>query len=88
MAQGGFDRRRVQGPNESFQPIFDDDSDERGLLYNGWKLGQSRRNRRAEDIRPICARYTAVSLCFLLNKGDEDSSEDRPDKTSQRLRIY
>ncbi|KAI0283029.1 mRNA transport regulator 3 [Russula aff. rugulosa BPL654] len=53
MAQGGFDRRRVHGPNESFQPIFDDDSDERGLLYNGWKLGQSRRNRRAEDIRPI-----------------------------------
>ncbi len=68
MAQGGFDRRRVHGPNESFQPIFDDDHEERGLLYKGWKLGQTRRNRRAEDIRPICARYTAISLCFLLNK--------------------
>lgn len=68
MAQGGFDRRRVHGPNESFQPIFDDESEERGLLYKGWNPGQTRRNRRVEDIRPICARYTAISLCLLLNK--------------------
>lgn len=88
MAQAGFDRRRVYGPNESFQPIFDDDYEERGLLYKGWKPGQTRRNRRAEDIRPICARYTAISLFFLLNKGDADSFEDGLHKTSQRLCIY
>jgi len=88
MAQGGFDRRRVHGPNESLQPIFDDDYEERGLVYKDWKLGQTRRNRRAEDIRPICARYTVISLCFLLKKGDVDSFEDRLHKTSQRLRIY
>ena len=88
MAQGGFDRRRVHGPNESFQPIFDDDYEERGLQYKGWKLGQTRRNRRAEDIRPICTRYSAISLYFLLNECDADSSEDRPHKTGQRFRIY
>ncbi|KAI0006168.1 mRNA transport regulator 3 [Russula compacta] len=52
MAQSGFDRRRVNGPSESFQPIFDDDEGP-GVLYRGWKLGQTRRKRRAEDIRPI-----------------------------------
>ncbi|KAH9981176.1 mRNA transport regulator 3 [Lactifluus volemus] len=50
MAQSGFDRRRVNGPSESFQPIFDDEPD---VLYKDWKLGERRQNRRAEDIRPI-----------------------------------
>ncbi|KAI9509625.1 3' exoribonuclease family, domain 1-domain-containing protein [Russula earlei] len=54
MAQSGFDRRRVNGPTESFQPNFDDDLED-ASLYKGWKLGQTRRKRRAEDIRPICA---------------------------------
>lgn len=61
MAQSGFDRRRVNGPSESFQLIFNDDLEGPGVLYRGWKLGQTRRNRRAEDIRPICARHTAIS---------------------------
>ena len=68
MAQSGFDRRRVHGPNESVQPIFDDDDEERGVLYKGWKLGQTRRKRRAEDIRPICARYTAIYLMLLTKQ--------------------
>ncbi len=68
MAQGGFDRRRVHGPNESFQPIFDGNYGERELTYKGWKLGQTRRSRRAEDIRPICARYTAISLVLLTKQ--------------------
>jgi len=53
MAQSGFDRRRVNGPNESFQPIFDDDCEDPSVLYKGWKIGQARRDRRPEDIRPI-----------------------------------
>jgi len=53
MAQSGFDRRRVNGPNESFQPIFDDDFEDPSVLYKGWKVGETRRKRQAEDIRPI-----------------------------------
>jgi len=60
MAQSGFDRRRVNGPNESFQPIFDDDFEDPSVLYKGWKVGQTRLKRQAEDIRSICARHTAV----------------------------
>jgi len=83
MAQSGFDRRRVNGPNESFQPIFDDGCDDPSILYKGWKIGQARRDRRPEDIRPICARRTHLfSLDSLLNKGAADSSEDRLHKTS------
>ncbi|KAI0256824.1 mRNA transport regulator 3 [Lactifluus subvellereus] len=50
MAQIGYDRRRVNGPTQSFQPIFDDEPD---VLYKDWKLGERRRNRQAEDVRPI-----------------------------------
>ncbi|KAI0302164.1 mRNA transport regulator 3 [Russula brevipes] len=53
MAQSGFDRRRVNGPNESFQPVFDDDLEESDVLYKGWSPGQTRRKRGAEEIRPI-----------------------------------
>ena len=55
MAQSGFDRRRVNGPNESFQPTFDDGLEESNILYESWKLGEARRKRQAGDIRPICA---------------------------------
>ena len=82
MAQSGFDRRRLNGPNESFQPIFDDDSEDPSVLYKGWKIGQARRDRRPEDIRPICARHTLFPLDSLLNEGAADSSQDRLHKTS------
>jgi hypothetical protein len=83
MAQSGFDRRRVNGPNESFQPIFDDDCDNPSISYKGWKIGQARRDRRSEDIRPICARRTHIfSLDSLLNEDAAGSSEDRLHKTS------
>ena len=64
MAQSGYDRRRVNGPSESFQPIFDDEPD---LLYKDWKLGEKRRNRQAEDIRPICAGHQLIPLTLLAN---------------------
>ncbi|KAI9466332.1 ribosomal protein S5 domain 2-like protein [Lactarius psammicola] len=53
MAQTGFDRRRVNGPSESFQPTFDDGLEESNVLYENWKLGDARRKRQAGDIRPI-----------------------------------
>ncbi|KAH9001147.1 ribosomal protein S5 domain 2-like protein [Lactarius akahatsu] len=53
MAQSGFDRRRVNGPSESFQPTFDDGLEESSDLYDNWKLGEARRKRHPGDIRPI-----------------------------------
>ena len=51
MAQSNFDRRRINGPEESFQPIFDPDEEDE----TGWKPGNPRIGRGARDIRPICA---------------------------------
>lgn len=54
MAQSTFDRRRVNGPEESFPPMFDDE-DDGGL---GWT---AKRCRGAEDIRPIFLQPGLVS---------------------------
>ncbi|KAG0707714.1 3' exoribonuclease family, domain 1-domain-containing protein [Suillus ampliporus] len=45
MAQSGIDRRRINGPEESFPPLFDDDDDDIEL--------KTRRGRAPGDIRPI-----------------------------------
>ncbi|KAI0807497.1 mRNA transport regulator 3 [Fomes fomentarius] len=49
MAQSNFDRRRINGPEESFQPVFDLDEEEE----TRWKPGSPRKGRGARDIRPI-----------------------------------
>ncbi|TBU50870.1 mRNA transport regulator 3 [Dichomitus squalens] len=49
MAQANFDRRRINGPDESFQPIFDSDEEDE----TRWKPGKPRKGRGARDIRPI-----------------------------------
>ncbi|EAU88481.2 mRNA transport regulator 3 [Coprinopsis cinerea okayama7 len=49
MAQSGFDRRRINGPEESFAPVFEDDEDDSGR----WKPGMSRQDRLPLAIRPI-----------------------------------
>ncbi|KAI0636882.1 mRNA transport regulator 3 [Trametes polyzona] len=49
MAQSNFDRRRINGPDESYQPIFEDDDE----LIAKWKVGDPRKGRAARDIRPI-----------------------------------
>jgi hypothetical protein len=58
MAQN-FDRRRVNGPEDSAPPVFadDDDDDE----YAAWAAGDARIGRAAGDIRPICACATGKS---------------------------
>jgi exosome complex component MTR3 len=51
-----FDRRRINGPEESFPPEVVDE--EAGSdAYAGWKLGQARHGRAALDIRPICKLF-------------------------------
>ncbi|KAI0709330.1 mRNA transport regulator 3 [Earliella scabrosa] len=49
MAQSNFDRRRINGPDESFQPVFAADDEEQMR----WKLGNPRKGRGTRDIRPI-----------------------------------
>ncbi|KAI0721008.1 mRNA transport regulator 3 [Cerioporus squamosus] len=49
MAQSNFDRRRINGPEESFQPTFELDEEEE----TRWKPGNPRIGRGARDIRPI-----------------------------------
>ena len=48
MAQTGFDRRRINGPEESFPPVFE--LDEADMIT----AGPSRVGRGPLDIRPIC----------------------------------
>ena len=67
MAQSGFDRRRVNGPSESFQPTFDDGLEESNILYENWKLGEVRRKRQAGDIRPICALASVIALLHVAD---------------------
>ncbi|KAI0054109.1 ribosomal protein S5 domain 2-like protein [Auriscalpium vulgare] len=50
--QTAFDRRRINGPEESSPPVFDDD-DQNTAVYASWKVGDPRRVRQPQDIRPI-----------------------------------
>ena len=64
--QSNFDRRRINGPEESYPPIFDDEDE----TEPAWKPGQSRKGRAAGDIRPICMIlamhdfYFSTYLCW------------------------
>lgn len=57
-----FDRRRINGPEESFPPVFvDDDEDEAK-----WRPGKPRQSRQPHDIRQICrSSASSGSLCGL-----------------------
>ncbi|RDB21073.1 Exosome complex component MTR3 [Hypsizygus marmoreus] len=48
--QTGFDRRRINGPEESHPPTFQVEED---FESRRWKLGEPRRTRKSADIRPI-----------------------------------
>ena len=49
--QSNFDRRRINGPEESFPPVYEEEEDTPG---QSWKEGQPRVGRGPRDIRPIC----------------------------------
>ncbi|EIW85160.1 ribosomal protein S5 domain 2-like protein [Coniophora puteana RWD-64-598 SS2] len=55
MAQAGFDRRRINGPEESFPPQYEDTEEP------SWTLGQPRQDRAASDIRPIFLQTGFIS---------------------------
>lgn len=63
MAQSGLDRRRINGPEESFPPIFDAEE----TVIAEASQSKSRQGRGAKDIRPICTMSTvAQSFLFLV----------------------
>lgn len=55
MAQSASDRRRINGPEESFSPVFDDEEE-------GVKL-KTQRSRAPSDIRPICECLALAHFC-------------------------
>jgi len=57
MAQSNFDRRRINGPEESFPPVYDSDDDQ----VLSWSPGKPRRGRAAGDIRPIFLKAGLIS---------------------------
>ncbi|KAI0818761.1 ribosomal protein S5 domain 2-like protein [Irpex lacteus] len=58
--QSNFDRRRINGPEESFAPVYDDDEDQ-DTLEKRWKEGQPRSGRGPREIRPIYIRPGLIS---------------------------
>ncbi|KIL00122.1 hypothetical protein PAXRUDRAFT_822002 [Paxillus rubicundulus Ve08.2h10] len=54
MAQGSFDRRRINGPEESFPPVFD-------AVEEHAKIWSARRDRGDADIRPIFLQPGLIS---------------------------
>lgn len=53
MAQN-FDRRRINGPEESFPPTCHSEEEDPSP-YASWTSGKPRLGRTPGDIRPICA---------------------------------
>ena len=47
-----FDRRRINGPEESYSPVYEE---EEATEWDRWKAGNPRPGRSSGDIRPICA---------------------------------
>ncbi|KIJ69361.1 hypothetical protein HYDPIDRAFT_80696 [Hydnomerulius pinastri MD-312] len=54
MAQSSFDRRRINGPEESFPPVFETEEE----VATTWS---ARRDRGATDIRPIFLQPGLIS---------------------------
>lgn len=59
MAQAPFDRRRVNGPDESSTPFFEfEDEDEAGPSSSS----TTRIGRSPTEIRPICAFSRLIEI--------------------------
>lgn len=60
MALAAFDRRRINGPDESFPPVFDE-SESADTSYSSWTVGEARQGRQPLDIRPIFLKAGLIS---------------------------
>lgn len=68
MAQISFDRRRINGPEESFSPIYEDDVEENTPNLDN----ETRRGRGPSDIRPICTHLCFVKVSKLITLNNLD----------------
>ena len=59
LMTSNFDRRRINGPEESFPLVFDDDED---AELDRWKFGEPRPGRSSGDIRPICTPFICLDV--------------------------
>lgn len=86
MAQISFDRRRINGPEESFSPIYDDDVEENIQNLDN----ETRRGRGPSDIRPICTHLCFDKLYKLitLNIVDVYSLKNRSYQPSKWLCLH
>ena len=79
--QSSFDRRRINGPEESHPPVFESDDEDK-------QAGPSdtRKRRTPHAIRPICTSFIPLlrDNLFVIS----NSFENRLNQPSQRLCIY
>lgn len=80
MAAPAFDRRRVNGPDQSFPPVFDDELQPAAASMSASSSKQAfesleqaaagyRRTTRAEDdLRPICACFPWAACCRAVRR--------------------
>lgn len=69
MAQAfGFDRRRVNGPEVSYHPVFES-VPKASTSDLGPRAGSKRVGRSVKEIRPICAYITVDKGHSILTKG-------------------
>lgn len=82
-----FDRRRINGPEESFAPIFEDDE---RTEQDQWKVGDPRPGRSSLAIRPICATISRLMQTSwqLTCISDKRSPTTWTNQSSERLSVY
>lgn len=73
MAQSNFDRRRINGPEESFPPVFSDEE------QNLASRVQTRNGRGPKEIRPIC-EFLLAFLALYLTRYSLEARVNEPSK--------
>jgi exosome complex component MTR3 len=76
MAQAAFDRRRVNGPEESHPLVFES---QYGRDLQKSRIGEPRTQRNSADIRAICVCSTLVvellltlAIVLIVQSYDQD----------------
>jgi len=78
IMQSSFDRRRVNGPEESYSPVYDSDEEPESS-----SMAARRNGRSARDVRPICACVHHNSFVNTLFDILVQSFKDGSDKSGE-----
>jgi len=79
-----FDRRRINGPEDSFSPMFVDDDEDDAK----WCPGKPRQSRLPHDIRPICGLFQSSGGLTGLTDLSVRSSSTWSDQPSEWLGLH